>query len=38
MDLKRIQKSKRAIGCDKDLLHIKLIADFLRCQRGVARS
>ncbi len=38
LDLKRIQKSKRAIGRDKDLLHLKLIADFLKCQRGLRRS
>lgn len=38
LDLKRIQKSKQAVGRDKDLLHIKLISDFLRCQRGLARS
>ena len=37
LDLKRIQKSKRAIGRDKDLLHLKLIADFLKCQRGLKR-
>ena len=37
LDLKRIQKSKRAIGRDKDLLHVKLIADFLKCQRGLKR-
>jgi hypothetical protein len=33
LDLKRIQKSKRAIGRDKDLLHLRLIADFLTCRR-----
>ena len=38
LDLKRIQRSKRAIGRAKDLLHIQLIADFLKCQRGLARS
>jgi len=38
LDLKRIQKSKRAIGRDKDLLHLKLIADFLKCQRGLRRG
>jgi hypothetical protein len=37
LDLKRIQKSKRAIGRDKDLLHLKLIADFLKCERGLKR-
>jgi hypothetical protein len=38
LDLKRIQKSKRAIGRDKDLLHLELIADFLKCQRGLKRG
>lgn len=36
LDLKRIQKSKRAIGRDKDLLHVKLIADFLKCRRSLS--
>jgi len=34
LDLRRIARSKRAIGRDKDLLHLKLIADFLRCRRA----
>jgi len=33
LGLSRIQRSKRAIGRDKDLLHVKLIADFLKCRR-----
>jgi len=33
LSLSRIQRSKRAIGRDKDLLHLKLIADFLKCRR-----
>lgn len=36
--LKRIVKSKAAIRRDKDLLHLKLISDFLRCQRVATRS
>ncbi len=36
LDLKRIQASKRAIGRDKDLLHLKLIADFLKCRRNLS--
>ena len=35
LHLTRIQKSKRAIRRDKDLLHIRLIADFLKCQKGL---
>jgi hypothetical protein len=35
LSLARIQKSKRAIRRDKDLLHLKLIADFLKCRRGL---
>ena len=38
LDLKRIQKSKRAIGRDKDRLHLRLIADFLKCRRGLQRD
>jgi hypothetical protein len=34
LDLKRIRKSKSAIGRDKDKLHIALINDFLRCRKG----
>lgn len=36
LDLKRIAKSKRAIGRAKDLLHLRLIADFQRCRRAGA--
>lgn len=38
LKLERIQKSKAAIGRDKDKLHISLIRDFLRCQRSIAAS
>ena len=31
--LERILKSKLAIGRDKDLIHVQLIRDFLRCRR-----
>lgn len=37
LPLKRICKSKKVIGRDKDKLHIKLIKEFLRCQRVAAR-
>lgn len=33
LDLKRILKSKQAIGRDKDKLHILLINEFLRCRK-----
>ncbi len=35
LDLARIQASKQAIGRDKDLLHIRLISDFLRCRENL---
>lgn len=35
LKLERIQRSKSAIGRDKDKLHIRLIEDFLRCKRGL---
>ncbi|MBX3731839.1 MAG: hypothetical protein KF791_04510 [Verrucomicrobiae bacterium] len=38
LDLRRIVQSKRAIGRSKDLLHVRLIADFLRCRRARARA
>jgi hypothetical protein len=38
LKLTRIQKSKQAIRRDKDLLHIRLIADFLKCQRQLKRA
>lgn len=34
LGLRRIQRSKRAVGRDKDHLHVRLIEDFLRCRRG----
>lgn len=34
LGLRRIQRSKRAVGRDKDQLHVRLIEDFLRCRRG----
>lgn len=35
--LERIMRSKKAIGRDKDKLHILLIRDFLRCRREASR-
>ena len=35
MPLARILQSKKAVGRDKDKLHITLIKDFLRCRREV---
>ena len=37
LPLERIRESKLAIGRDKDELHIRLIDEFLRCQRSLAR-
>jgi len=34
LPLERIRKSKSAIRRDKDLLHVKLIEEFLRCQKA----
>lgn len=34
LGLRRIQRSKRAVGRDKDHLHVRLIEGFLRCRRG----
>jgi hypothetical protein len=31
----RIRKSKAAVGLDKDKLHLRLIAEFLRCRRAI---
>ncbi len=36
LDLSRIRKSKQAIRQTKDLLHLELIAEFLRCRRGLS--
>ena len=33
--LERIVKNKKAVGRDKDKLHILLIRDFLRCKRAL---
>lgn len=38
LSLSRIQHSKRAVGRDKDLLHLKLIDDFLKCRKGLPGS
>ncbi len=38
LKLERIQKSKAAVGREKDLLHLAQIAEFLRCQRALRRS
>lgn len=37
LPLKKIVQSKSAIARDKDVLHVKLIREFLRCRRGVSR-
>ena len=36
LPLERIRKSKAAIGRDKDLLHLKLIDEFLACRKSAA--
>jgi len=38
LELKRILKSKAAVGRDKDKLHILHIRDFLRCRRALAKQ
>jgi hypothetical protein len=38
LPLNKIIQSKRAIGRDKDKLHISQIREFLRCQRGLKRK
>lgn len=38
LNLERIQKSKEAIRRDKDILHIKLIEDFLNCRCASRRK
>jgi hypothetical protein len=37
LSLERIARSKAAIRREKDLLHLKLIEDFLRCRAATAR-
>jgi len=37
LGLQRIQLCKRILRRDKDLLHLRLIADFLKCRRSGAR-
>ena len=37
LKLERIQKSKMAVGREKDQLHIQQIAEFLRCRRASKR-
>jgi len=36
--LERVAKSKAAVGRDKDLLHLKLIHEFLQCQKAAAEQ
>ena len=38
LKLERIQKSKAAVGREKDLLHLTQIAEFLRCGRALRRN
>ncbi len=38
LSLERIVKNKKAVGRDKDKLHILHIRDFLRCRREVGSS
>lgn len=38
LPLEKIVQSKRAIGRDKDKLHIAQIQEFLRCQRALKRK
>ena len=37
LPLRRIQKSKKAVGRDKDKLHVQQIDEFLRCQKAAGR-
>jgi hypothetical protein len=37
LPLRRIQKSKKAIGRDKDKLHLRQISEFLRCEKAAGR-
>jgi len=37
LPLEKILQSKRAIGRDKDKLHIQQIQQFLRCRRGASK-
>lgn len=38
LTLQQISKSKRAIGREKDKLHLRQISEFLRCQRACRKS
>ena len=38
LPLRRICKSKSAIGRDKDKLHLKQIGEFLRCQKAMSKG
>ena len=38
LPLEKIVQSKRAIGRDKDKLHVNQIQEFLRCQRALKRK